>query len=438
MPGAGARPCGLLGRLVALILVSASLVTVGLSDPPAASAGSPFRRVLTVGDRGADVQRLQAWLTNVGIPTAADGIYGLLTSRSVQRFQHAAHLSPATGTVGVRTATTLKTWTATGKTIGPGSARHRRPVSSPFRRVLTVGDRGADVQRLQAWLTNVGIPTAADGIYGLLTSRSVQRFQHAAHLSPATGTVGVRTATTLKTWTATGKTIGPGSARHRRPVSSPFRRVLTVGDRGADVQRLQAWLTNVGIPTAADGIYGLLTSRSVQRFQHAAHLSPATGTVGVRTATTLQTWTATGKTIGPGSARHRRPVSSPFRRVLTVGDRGADVQRLQAWLTNLGIPTAADGIYGLLTSRSVQRFQHAAHLSPATGTVGVRTATTLKAWTATGKTIGPGSARHRRPVSSPFRRVLTVGDRGADVQRLQAWLTNVGIPTAADGIYGLL
>ena len=194
--------------------------------------------MLAVGDRGADVKRLQAWLTDVGIPTAADGMYGILTGRSVQRFQHAAHLRPATGTVGVRTATTLRAWIATGRTIGPGSARHRRPISSPFRRVLTVGDRGADVKRLQAWLTDVGIPTAADGIYGILTSRSVQRFQHAAHLSPATGTVGVRTATTLKAWTATGETVRRGGLGLVFPLR-PIERVLPPDDwtldQGVDI-----------------------------------------------------------------------------------------------------------------------------------------------------------------------------------------------------------
>jgi peptidoglycan hydrolase-like protein with peptidoglycan-binding domain len=233
-PSPGVPRRGLLGRLAALMLVSATLVMVALSDPPAASAGSPFRRVLRVGDRGPDVERLQAWLADVGIPTAADGIFGILTRRSVLRFQLAAHLRPATGIVGVRTATTLKTWTRIRKKIRPGSA----PISSAFRRVLRVGIHGADVKKLQAWLTNVGIPTVADGIFGILTQRSVQRFQHAAHLRPATGTVGARTATTLRAWTAAGQTVRHGGVGLVFPLR-PIERVLPPDDwtldQGVDI-----------------------------------------------------------------------------------------------------------------------------------------------------------------------------------------------------------
>jgi peptidoglycan hydrolase-like protein with peptidoglycan-binding domain len=237
-PSAGVPRRGLLGRLAALILVSATLVLVALSDPPAASAGSPFRRVLRVGDRGADVERLQAWLADVGIPTATDGIFGLLTRSSVQRFQLDAHLRPATGTVGVRTATTLKAWATDGKRIRRRRARRRAPIRSPFRRLLRVGVRGADVKKLQRWLTSVGIATVADGIFGILTRRSVQRFQRAAHLRPATGTVGARTATTLRAWTATGETVRHGGVGLVFPLR-PIERVLPPGDwtldQGVDI-----------------------------------------------------------------------------------------------------------------------------------------------------------------------------------------------------------
>src|SRR5450755_2563406 len=144
VPSAGVRRRGLVGRFAALILVSATLVVVALSaTPPAVArthAGSPFRRVLGVGDRGADVGRLQAWLTKVGIPTTADGLFGSLTRTSVGRFQRAARLSPASGIVGTMTANTLQAWTKNGKTVGREGTRHRAPIGSPFRRVLGVGD----------------------------------------------------------------------------------------------------------------------------------------------------------------------------------------------------------------------------------------------------------------------------------------------------------
>jgi hypothetical protein len=62
---------------------------------------------------------------------------------------------------------------------------------------------------------------------------------------------------------------------------------------------------------------------SVQRFQHAAHVSPATGTVGVRTATTLEAWTATGETVRHGGLGLVFPLR-PIERVLPPDDWNLD------------------------------------------------------------------------------------------------------------------
>jgi peptidoglycan hydrolase-like protein with peptidoglycan-binding domain len=68
-----------------------------------------------------------------------------------------------------------------------------------------------------------------------------------------------------------------------------FTRTLRKGQHGADVSTLQSWLSDVGYQVPTTGYFGSMTKTAVRRFQVAYSLLPASGAVGSRTATTLQT-----------------------------------------------------------------------------------------------------------------------------------------------------
>ncbi len=146
------------------------------------------------------------------------------------------------------------------------------------------------------WPTSAS-PIVPSGRFDVPTRAAVALFQRAARLDPATGTVGGRTAATLLDWvqahravTHLGTQRQPNIVAHADDVGAAISRVLRLGMHGSDVQTLQTWLTDVGIRTTEDGSFGTGTRTNVIQFQTAASLSPPSGTVGARTASTLQSW----------------------------------------------------------------------------------------------------------------------------------------------------
>ncbi len=101
--------CGLV--LTMLLLCCSSAVAssggAGLTGHQASAGGKVFGHTLRRGQSGKAVEKLQTWLSELGYSVYVTGYFGADTKTAVAQFQRSHRLSPASGTVGGRTALAL-------------------------------------------------------------------------------------------------------------------------------------------------------------------------------------------------------------------------------------------------------------------------------------------------------------------------------------------
>ncbi len=174
-----------------------SIAGISSSDSQLLAAVGLTRRVLRIGDTGADVTALQRYLGRNGLyPFAVDGVYGQETADGVATYQRIRDL-PATGIADEETLRDMEFEFLPG---GRGSTAVAPPVTSSGPNLsdntLAPGSTGSDVIALQQRLNNFGIPVIVDGDYGFETQQGVRTYQRVQGL-PVTGTADPETLSSM-------------------------------------------------------------------------------------------------------------------------------------------------------------------------------------------------------------------------------------------------
>jgi Putative peptidoglycan binding domain len=130
-----------------------------------ASAAAVFRHTLRKGQSGADIKTLQRWLSRVGYKVPNTGYFGDMTKAAVRRFQLAHRLFPASGSVGNRTSSALRSAVLT-------ATNRQRVVSGGNSGAVSDPIPGFKIQR-----DDMGVDASARtgaGIYAPASSKLVQ------------------------------------------------------------------------------------------------------------------------------------------------------------------------------------------------------------------------------------------------------------------------
>ena len=151
------------------------------NQPSSTTTTTASPNLLKLGDKGADVKKLQQYLIKAGekLPSGADGDFGKETEVAVKSFQ-ARHGLAVDGIVGAKTKAKLEA------VVTAPTPKH----SYPGHLIKKGSKDAANVKLIQA---RVGV--AADGIFGSKTEAAVKAFQK-SHGLAADGVVG------QKTWAA--------------------------------------------------------------------------------------------------------------------------------------------------------------------------------------------------------------------------------------------
>ncbi|WP_416147935.1 N-acetylmuramoyl-L-alanine amidase [Salipaludibacillus sp. HK11] len=340
------------------------------------------------GQEVTEVQeRLNSLSFNVG---TADGIYGPITTSGVKQFQRANNLNDD-GIVGKLTWDKLFSSDSSGNTPYPGN-------------LLSVGSSGEDVKIIQQQLNkldyNAGVE---DGIYGSGTQSAVQSFQSDNHLK-VDGIVGQVTWDSLFMDTIDG----PSS-------DLPYPGYLImIESSGKEVELIQTQLNRLGyFVGVVDGIYGQMTEDAVKSFQENMNTS-VDGIIG------QETWPL----LMNASVDYENHTPYP-NYLLSNGSTGDHVVAIQRQLNSKNFHVGGvDGIFGSNTEYAIIQFQSVNNLD-VDGIVGRLTWDVL---------FGNSTTDIKNPYPGIL---LTNGSSGADVQRVQERLNNIGFNVGTpDGIYG--
>jgi peptidoglycan hydrolase-like protein with peptidoglycan-binding domain len=236
-------PAALVAVAVASVLIHAASGAAEAARPsPRAEAG-----VLMVGSHGPAVRALQRELRRRGLRVGVDGRFGIGTRRAVARLQRRSGLR-VNGIVD----RPLMWWMGLSVCDLPGPTTARGGAHGPLR----LGAFGPRVCALQRALRRSGIALAVDGGYGPLTRDAVRRAQRRLGL-PRTGVADARLLARLRT----------GRPSPGLPPSPPATTLLSLGDQGPGVRRLQAGLRRSGFTVSVDGAFGPRTRLAVARLQ---------------------------------------------------------------------------------------------------------------------------------------------------------------------------
>ncbi|WP_066190350.1 peptidoglycan-binding protein [Gracilibacillus timonensis] len=343
--------------------------------------------VLSVGSQGDSVKIIQNQLNRLGFNVgSADGIFGAGTENGVKAYQESRNLA-MDGIVGPNTWNKLMSDSQTGENVNN---------NTPFPGVLLGnGSAGSHVRLVQERLNElnffVGI---VDGIYGPKTEQKVKSYQTSKQLQ-ADGIVGRLTWDALFSNTTANVDIPyPGT-------------LLGIGSSGSNVTRVQSQLNNMGFNAGAeDGIYGAGTAAAVRRFQLSKGLD-RDGVVGPLT------WNAMFNGVSVPSPD---TTEENYSGLVREGDTGSAVQQIQQKLIDLGYSVGtADGIFGPMTRRSVEAFQHDRGLD-VDGIVGPMTWNSLFSTSHPGNNGGSGGGSVGGPgtVGKLKKIIIDAGHGGSD------------------------
>ena len=258
-------------------------------------------RVLSEGERGADVSELQGLLNQSGATLTVDGVFGPATDAAVRTFQHVSGLA-VDGLVGPSTLTLLQagerrtteeipalgpSWEAIEAELSQEEESANNPTLTELMGtdVLRQGSRGEGVTVLQRALVDAGYSVTVDGIFGSGTRGVVMAFQRSCGLV-ADGLVGPKTAAAIEAGPAGREQDQEETSDIASLVAVMGTSLLSVGSRGAAVEALQQALVNSGYPLDVDGDFGPRTRQAVERFQEDRGLI-VDGTVGPQTRSSL-------------------------------------------------------------------------------------------------------------------------------------------------------